>query len=121
MPSKHANRHQAKGIKIALVTIVVVAAVAVVYLSLGSGGAGSAHGPHHSQRATTGTTLQTTTTTTTTTLPPPAGGPHTSEHYSGNGNFSGSSYLPGAVGFNLADVSSNDVAAALPAGVKALV
>ena len=127
MAAKHANRRQARGIRIALVTIVVVAAVSVVSLSLGSRGAGSAHGPHHSQRTTTATTPQTTTTTTTTTTstttppPPRAGGPQTSEHYTANGNFSGSTYLPGAVGFNLADVPSNDVAAALPAGVKALV
>ena len=128
MAGKHANRRQARGIRIALVTIVAVAAVAVVSLSLRSGGAGSAHG-HLSQPTTAATTPQTTTTTTTattstilttTTLPPPAGGPQTPEHYAANGNFSGSTYLPGAVGFNLADVPSNDVAAALPAGVKAL-
>jgi hypothetical protein len=128
MAGKHANRRQARGIRVALVTVVVVAAVAAVSLALGSGGPGSAHGPHPSQGAITTTTLQkstatttTATTTTTTTLPPAAAGPHTSEHYAANGNFSGSTYLPGAVGFNLADVSSNVVAAALPAGVKALV
>jgi hypothetical protein len=107
-----------------LVAVVVVAAVAVVGLSLGTGGAGSAHGPHQSQPTTTTTAPQTTTTTTattTSTLPPATDGPKTSEHYAANGNFSGSTYLPGVVGFNLADVPSNDVAAALPAGVKALV
>ena len=54
--------------------------------------------------------------------PPPAtpAGPHTSEHYTANVNFSGSTYMPGAAGFNLADVSSNSVTAALPAGVKGL-
>ena len=127
MAGKHRNRRQARGIRIVLATIVVVAAVAVVSLSLWSGGAGSAHGPQHSQGTTTSTTPQTSTTTSTTTtstttpLPRRAGGPQTLEHYSANGNFSGSTYLPGAVGFNLADVPSNAVAAALPAGVKALV
>ena len=63
-------------------------------------------------------------TATTTPPPPPAppapAGPHTSEHYTANVNFSGSTYVPGADGFNLADVSSNSVTAALPAGVKGL-
>jgi hypothetical protein len=53
--------------------------------------------------------------------PPAPSGPHTSEHFTANGNLSGSSYVPGADGFNVADVSSNDVVAALPAGVKGLV
>ncbi len=52
--------------------------------------------------------------------PPAATGPHTPEHYTANVNFSGSTYLPGADGFNLADVSSNSATAALPAGVKGL-
>jgi hypothetical protein len=52
--------------------------------------------------------------------PPPPSGPQTSEHYTANVNFSGSTYLPGADGFNLADASSNSVTAALPAGVKGL-
>jgi hypothetical protein len=47
-------------------------------------------------------------------------GPQTSEHYTPNDNFSGSTYLPGADGFNLADVSDNSATAALPAGVKGL-
>jgi hypothetical protein len=47
-------------------------------------------------------------------------GPRTSEHYTANGNFSGSTYLPGTDGFNLADVGSNAQAAGLPAGVKGL-
>ena len=97
-------------------------------------------------RPPTTTTLAPTTTTvapTTTTLPPtkstlaprtattappappapaPApSGPHTSEHFTANGNLSGSTYVPGADGFNVADVSSNDLVAALPAGVKGLV
>src|SRR4029077_5906166 len=38
-----------------------------------------------------------------------------------NGNFSGSTYLPGAVGFNVADVSSPSELAALPPGVQGLV
>ena len=135
MAGKHANRRQARGIRIASVTVVLAAAVAVVSLSLGSGGAGSAHDPHNAPRTSSATTRQTattttaaatttsttSTTTTTTTPPPPTRGPQTSEHFTANGNFSGSTYLPGAVGFNLADVPSNVVAAALPAGVKALV
>jgi hypothetical protein len=79
---------------------------------------------------TTTTTTTTTPTTTTTTSPPPtttttvpasAGGPGTSEHYTANGNFSGSTYEPGADGFNLADVSSNAQTEALPSGVTGLV
>ena len=62
--------------------------------------------------------------TATTSPPPPppssSSGPQTSEHYTPNDNFSGSTYLPGADGFNLADVSSNSATAALPAGVKGL-
>ena len=43
-------------------------------------------------------------------------------HYAANGNLSSSGqYLPGADGFNLADVSSVDETNALPAGVLALV
>ena len=51
---------------------------------------------------------------------PPASGPRTSQHFTANVNFSGSTYLPGADGFNLADVSSNSATAALPGGVKGL-
>ena len=70
---------------------------------------------------TTTTTTPTTTTTTTTLPPPPSGsGPQTSEHYTANSNFSGSTYLPGAAGFSVADVSSNAQTEALPAGVKGL-
>ncbi len=62
--------------------------------------------------------------TATTSPPPPprtsGSGPQTSEHYTPNDNFSGSTYLPGADGFNLADVSSNSATTALPAGVKGL-
>jgi hypothetical protein len=50
-----------------------------------------------------------------------ASGPQTSEHYTPNGNFSGSDYLPSADGFNLADVSSNSATAMLPPGVEGLV
>ena len=57
---------------------------------------------------------------TTTTVAGSAGGPRTSEHYTANGNLSGSTYLPGADGFDLADVSSNAETEALPAGVKGL-
>jgi hypothetical protein len=47
--------------------------------------------------------------------------PSTNLHYTSNGNFSGSTYLPGVDGFNLADVSSVSVVNELPAGVKGLV
>jgi hypothetical protein len=48
--------------------------------------------------------------------------PITSLHYTANGNFSSSGqYLPGADGFNLADVSSLDLMNALPSGVQGLV
>jgi hypothetical protein len=60
-------------------------------------------------------------TATTSSAPPSKRGPQTSEHYAPNGNFSGSTYLPGADGFNLADVSSNSATAALPPGVEGLV
>jgi len=88
-----------------------------------------------STRAPTTTSLPPTTTippptttpapTTVTTSPPPpplpsGSGPQTSEHYTTNDNFSGSTYLPGADGFDLADVSSNSATTALPAGVKGL-
>jgi hypothetical protein len=43
-------------------------------------------------------------------------------HYTANGNFSSSgSYLPGADGFNLADVSGLSLLNSLPSGVKGLV
>jgi len=52
----------------------------------------------------------------------PGSWPVTSLHYAANGNFGSSGeYLPGAAGFNLADVSSLDAANSLPLGVKALV
>lgn len=48
--------------------------------------------------------------------------PGTSLHFTSNGNFaSNGTYEPGALGFNMADVSSNSAAASLPSGVKALV
>ena len=46
--------------------------------------------------------------------------PTTTLHYASTGNFSGSTYLPGPYGYNLADVSSNSATAALPSGVKGL-
>jgi len=47
--------------------------------------------------------------------------PTTSLHFAANGNFgSNGEYLPGAAGFNVADVSSLDLTNALPSGVKAL-
>lgn len=61
----------------------------------------------------TGPSSSTTTTTT-------AGGAGATLHYTANGNFSGSTYEPGALGFNVADVSSNSATEALPAGVKGL-
>ena len=43
-------------------------------------------------------------------------------HYSPNGNFDGSNnFLPGAAGFNLADVSAPSLLASVPAGAQALV
>lgn len=48
--------------------------------------------------------------------------PQTALHYAPNGNFNSSgTYLPGADGFNLADVSDVGTLNALPAGVKGLV
>jgi hypothetical protein len=47
-------------------------------------------------------------------------GPVTAFHYANNGNFSGSTFLPGPVGFNLADVSSPNQLEGLPLGVKGL-
>jgi hypothetical protein len=47
-------------------------------------------------------------------------GPVTAFHYANNGNFSGSTFLPGSVGFNLADVLSPSQLAGLPLGVKGL-
>ena len=70
--------------------------------------------------APTQTLAPRTATTTPPPPPPPPTGPHTPEHYTANVNFSGSTYVPGADGFNLADVSSNSATAALPAGVKGL-
>src|SRR5262249_15066061 len=54
---------------------------------------------------------------------PPTGGPDpvTALHYTANGNFDGGTYGPGAVGFNVADVSSPDQLATLPSGVQGLV
>jgi hypothetical protein len=69
---------------------------------------------------TTTTTTTPPTTTTTTTDPSSTNGPGTSLHYTSNGNFSGSTYEPGADGFNLADVSSNAQTEELPAGVMGL-
>jgi len=48
-------------------------------------------------------------------------GPKTNLHYASNSNFSGSTYAPGADGFNLADVGSIGEINNLPTGVKALV
>jgi hypothetical protein len=52
----------------------------------------------------------------------PGAWPSTTLHYAANGNISGAGqYLPGADGFNLADVGSVDETNALPPGVLALV
>jgi len=49
-------------------------------------------------------------------------GPQSALHYALNGNFdSGGNYLPGSIGFNLADVSSVAQLDALPDGVNGLV
>lgn len=49
-------------------------------------------------------------------------GPVTSMHYTANGNFDSSGkYLPGADGFNVADVSSTSELTDVPSGVKAMV
>ena len=54
-------------------------------------------------------------------VPSPAGGPSTAWHYSGNDNFGPHGrYLPGADGFNLADITSNAEALSLPGNVKGL-
>lgn len=55
------------------------------------------------------------------TAPARATGPATGMHYTANSNFSGSHYLPGADGFNLADVSGSWLLRYLPVGVRALV
>lgn len=47
--------------------------------------------------------------------------PQTKLHYAPNANFDGSTYAPGADGFNLADVSDVGTVNSLPAGVKGLV
>lgn len=48
--------------------------------------------------------------------------PVTGLHYAPNGDLSGSgAYLPGALGFNMADISASWMLAHLPKGVKALV
>ncbi|MBV9566850.1 MAG: hypothetical protein JO172_01815 [Hyphomicrobiales bacterium] len=46
--------------------------------------------------------------------------PITTLHYAPNGNIVNNSYAPGAVGFNLADISSAGELPSLPAGVEAL-
>ena len=51
-----------------------------------------------------------------------ASGPRTTLHYAPNGNFSENGrYMPGLVGFNLADVQNLDELITLPRGVKGLV
>lgn len=48
-------------------------------------------------------------------------GPVTAWHYTANGNFSGSTYVPGSVGFNLPDISTAGELSLVPTGDKALV
>jgi hypothetical protein len=48
-------------------------------------------------------------------------GPTTSFHYAANSNFAKSSYVPGALGFNVADVSDRPTLDATPSGVMGLV
>jgi hypothetical protein len=62
-----------------------------------------------------------TTTTTTTTTSPTTPSSRTDLHYTPNDNFTGNTYLPGADGFNLADVGYVSEANALPTGVMGLV
>jgi hypothetical protein len=47
--------------------------------------------------------------------------PATQFHYAPNGNFSGSTFTPGALGFNVADIGSRSEADSLPAGVVGLI
>jgi hypothetical protein len=62
-----------------------------------------------------------TATPTATPTPSPGGGPVTALHFTANSNFdSQGNFLPGADGFNLADVGSAAETSALPAGVKGL-
>lgn len=56
------------------------------------------------------------------TVPPGGGvGPATSLHYAANDNWSGDTYVPGATGFNLADISDPGLLSSLPAHTRALV
>lgn len=57
---------------------------------------------------------------TTSSSAPPAG-PVTSLHYAANGNFDSSgNYLPGSLGFNVADIGSASALSWIPSGVKGL-
>jgi hypothetical protein len=68
------------------------------------------------------TTTTTTTSSTSTTTLVGGSGPVTDLHYASNNNFDSSgNYVPGHVGFNLADVSSVSELTSLPSGVSGLV
>ena len=71
---------------------------------------------------TTSTTSTTTSATTSSTSTTTLVGPVTDLHYASNNNFDSSgNYVPGHVGFNLADVSSINELTSLPSGVRGLV
>jgi hypothetical protein len=110
-------------IAIAAAAVIVIGAgtvTAAVALRLGAGDIGSAG---LTQPATApGSTAPSTTTLLRPIRPNAVVGATTRWHYTANGNFGPSGqYLPGAVGFNLADVSSVSDLNRLPAGVLGLV
>jgi hypothetical protein len=118
------RKRSAVAIAAAAVTVVGAgSAIASVVLRLGaaSSGAPIASAP----RSQPGNAAPRSTATST--LPAPSApdsvsGSLTRWHYTANGNFSSSGkYLPGALGFNLADVSSVAELDSLPAGVSGLV
>src|SRR5213596_2897612 len=100
----------------------------------GTSGADTLNNGHHRKSTTTTTTTTATTSTrpptattttsrsTTTTTLGGGSGPVTSIHYAPNNNFDSSGhYMPGPMGFNLADVGSVSELDSLPNGVKGLV
>jgi hypothetical protein len=108
----------------AAVTVIAAGSVtAAVVLHLGSSGAASVAGSV--TQPTTDAPGSTPPSTTSVSSPSPPNsviGSLTHWHYTANGNFGSSGrYLPGAVGFNLADVSSVSELDSLPAGVLGLV
>src|SRR5438552_4375314 len=100
----------------------------------GTSGADTLNNGHHRKSTTTTTTTTATTSTrpptattttsrsTTTTTLGGGSGPVTRLHYAPNNNFDSSGhYMPGPMGFNLADVGSVSELDSLPNGVKGLV